>query len=180
MKKTILFVATVLVMTGCGSVSTTSVSNALNTAAQATAAAATVAASVEGATVVNTLPAKEAGASAGKTLQAVYKQYVADGKKLDYKNAAYYTNLLQLLSDCSALPGNVKNKEYMKDFGLGMIATSDGLVVLENVESVTNSLKGISESYVTATQAESTTSGKLAAAATATSALSTLLSSFGK
>jgi len=179
MKKTILFVATALVMAGCGSVSTTTVSNALNTAAQATATAATVATAVEGSTVVNTLPAGEAGTSAGKTLKAIYKQYKTDGK-LDYKNTAYYTNLLQLISDCSALPGNIKDTEYLKEFGWGMIGSSDGLINQENVEGVTNSLTEIATSYSNATAQSSTTSGKLAAAATATSALSTLLESFGK
>lgn len=179
MKKTILFAATALVMAGCGSINPNNVASALNTAANATATAANVANTVSGATTTTTLPAAEAGKEAGNNLKALLAQYLLDGK-FDYKNADNINNTLALVSNCSALPANIKNKEYRKEFGTGLIGYSGGIVNQENVDAVTDKLTEMTSEYSAIVSKEATASERLTATSSALTSVSNILSLFGK
>ena len=174
MKKIILF-ATALMMVGCGFMQNSASGNGSQqtTATQQTTGSSTNA-------------AMTAGQGAGNALQALYAQYVADGKKFNYKNTQNILNTVTLVANCEGLKENYKNKTYLTEFGKGMIASSLGLVTQNNVEQVTNSLVEMvknSETVQTATtQAQNTANTAASYANTASQyagALSTLLSAFG-
>jgi len=130
--------------------------------------------------------AVSAGQGAGSALLKLYNQYKADGNKFDYKNMQNALNTVTLIANCEGLKSNYKDKEYLKDFGKGLIASSLGLVTQSNVETVTNSLVNMvkdSEAVQTATQSAqntaSTAAGYANTAAQYAGALSSLLSAFG-
>ena len=174
MKKIILF-ATALLMAGCGFMQNSASSNGSQqtTATQQTTGSSTNA-------------AMTAGQGAGNALHALYAQYVADGKKYNYKNTQNILNTVTLVANCEGLKENYKNKTYLTEFGKGLVASSLGLVTQNNVEQVTNSLVDMvknSETVQTATtQAQNTANTAASYANTASQyagALSTLLSAFG-
>ncbi len=175
MKKMILM-ATALMMVGCGFMQNSTSSNTSNTASSAATTTATT----------GTNAAMSAGQGAGNALQALYTQYVADGKKYDYKNLQNIANTVNLIASCEGLKENYKDKTYLSEFGKGLVASSLGLVTKDNVETVTNSLVDMVKNNETvqnaATQAQSTANtaaGYANTAAQYAGALSTLLSAFG-
>lgn len=127
MKKSIILLSAVMLMSACGFLknSTSSNTSANNTAATTTTTTAT---------------AQDAGVGAGNAMLALYNQYKADGNKYDYKNMQNVLNTVTLLANCEGLKSNYKDKTYLSDFGKGMIASSLGLVTQDNVSTVTNSL----------------------------------------
>ena len=174
MKKIILF-ATALIMAGCG-FQQAAVSNNQQAATQQTAATTTQSSNA----------AMSAGQGAGTALQALYKQYKADGK-YDYKNMQNILNTVTLISNCDGLKENYKDTSYLTEFGKGLIASSLGLVNQNNVTTVTNSLVDMvknSESVQSiSSQAQSTASQAAQYANTAAQyagSISSLLSLFSK
>ena len=125
MKKLLMMAAVAMMVAGCGM---------LKNGSNATASSQQTAASSQQQTAVN------AGQGAGKALLALYSQYKADGNKYDYKNMQNALNTVTLIANCEGLKSNYKDKEYLKDFGKGLISSSLGLVNQSNVETVTNSL----------------------------------------
>ncbi len=175
MKKSIMLIA-VLMMTGCGMMKNSAPSSQ-------TAQTAPVS------TVETANSAISAGQGAGSALQAIYAQYKADGNKYDYRNMQNILNTVTLLANCEGLKDNYKNKDYLTDFGKGMIASSLGLVSRDNVQTVTNSLvdmvknsETIQNTKAQATQAAQNTVSQAASyantAAQYAGALSTLLGTF--
>lgn len=127
-----------------------------------------------------------AGQGAGNALLGLYNQYKADGNKFDYKNMQNALNTVTLIANCEGLKSNYKDKEYLKDFGKGLIASSLGLVTQSNVETVTNSLVNMvkeSDAVQTATQTAQNTANTAAGyantAAEYASSISSILSLFG-
>jgi hypothetical protein len=166
----------VLMMTGCGMMK--------NSAPSSQTAQTSPVSTVE---TANT--AISAGQGAGSALQAIYAQYKADGNKYDYRNMQNILNTVTLLANCEGLKDNYKNKDYLTDFGKGMIASSLGLVSRDNVQTVTNSLvdmvknsETIQNTKAQATQAAQNTVSQAASyantAAQYAGALSTLLGTF--
>lgn len=166
----------VLMMTGCGMMKNSAPSSQ-------TAQTAPVS------TVETANTAISAGQGAGSALQAIYAQYKADGNKYDYRNMQNILNTVTLLANCEGLKDNYKNKDYLTDFGKGMIASSLGLVSRDNVQTVTNSLvdmvknsETIQNTKAQATQAAQNTVSQAASyantAAQYAGALSTLLGTF--
>lgn len=166
----------VLMMTGCGMMKNSAPSSQ-------TAQTAPVS------TVETANTAISAGQGAGSALQAIYAQYKADGNKYDYRNMQNILNTVTLLANCEGLKDNYKNKDYLTDFGKGMIASSLGLVNRDNVQTVTNSLvdmvknsETIQNTKAQATQAAQNTANQAASyantAAQYAGALSTLLGTF--
>ena len=166
----------VLMMTGCGMMKNSAPSSQ-------TAQTAPVS------TVETANSALSAGQGAGSALQAIYAQYKADGNKYDYKNMQNILNTVTLLANCEGLKDNYKNKDYLTDFGKGLIASSLGLVSRDNVQTVTNSLvdmvknsETIQNAKAQATQAAQNTVSQAASyantAAQYAGALSTLLGTF--
>ena len=141
MKKIIVMVAAAVMMTSCGITKSSTTSTPAQTTAQTT-------------TPANALTA---GQGAGSALQALRAQYVADGNKFDYKNMQNILNTVTLMANCEELKENYKNKEYLSEFGKGMIAGSLGLVSQNNVQTVTNSLVNM----VTSSQTTQTAQTKL-------------------
>lgn len=175
MRKSIMLIA-VLMMTGCGMMKNSAPSSQ-------TAQTAPVS------TVETANTAISAGQGAGSALQAIYAQYKADGNKYDYRNMQNILNTVTLLANCEGLKDNYKNKDYLTDFGKGMIASSLGLVSQDNVQTVTNSLvdmvknsETIQNTKAQATQAAQNTASQAASyantAAQYAGALSTLLGTF--
>lgn len=175
MRKSIMLIA-VLMMTGCGMMKNSAPSSQ-------TAPTAPVS------TVETANTAISAGQGAGSALQAIYAQYKADGNKYDYRNMQNILNTVTLLANCEGLKDNYKNKDYLTDFGKGMIASSLGLVSRDNVQTVTNSLvdmvknsETIQNTKAQATQAAQNTVSQAASyantAAQYAGALSTLLGTF--
>ncbi len=175
MRKSIMLIA-VLMMTGCGMMKNSAPSSQ-------TAQTAPVS------TVETANTAISAGQGAGSALQAIYAQYKADGNKYDYKNMQNILNTVTLLANCEGLKDNYKNKDYLTDFGKGMIASSLGLVSRDNVQTVTNSLvdmvknsETIQNAKAQATQTAQNTVSQAASyantAAQYAGALSTLLGTF--
>ena len=175
MRKSIMLIA-VLMMTGCGMMKNSAPSSQ-------TAQTAPVS------TVETANTAISAGQGAGSALQAIYAQYKADGNKYDYRNMQNILNTVTLLANCEGLKDNYKNKDYLTDFGKGMIASSLGLVSQDNVQTVTNSLvdmvknsETIQNTKAQATQAAQNTVSQAASyantAAQYAGALSTLLGTF--
>ena len=175
MRKSIMLIA-VLMMTGCGMMK--------NSAPSSQTAQTSPVSTVE---TANT--AISAGQGAGSALQAIYAQYKADGNKYDYRNMQNILNTVTLLANCEGLKDNYKNKDYLTDFGKGMIASSLGLVSRDNVQTVTNSLvdmvknsETIQNTKAQATQAAQNTVNQAASyantAAQYAGALSTLLGTF--
>ena len=170
MKKIMLLVAAAAMLAGCGFMKN---STSSNTSAQQTQATSTV-------------TPTSAGQGAGNALLNLYNQYKADGNKYDYKNMQNALNTVTLLANCEGLKDNYKNKEYLKEFGKGMVASSLGLVTQNNVEQVTNSLVDMVKSnenvQSASTQVQSTANtaaGYANTAATYASAIGSLLSAFG-
>ena len=142
------------------------------------------AAGSQAATVTSAQTAASSGQGAGNALLNLYTQYKADGK-FDYQNMQNILNTASLVANCEGLKNNYKDKEYLKDFGKGLITGSLGLVSQNNVESVTSSLVDMVKGSETVQQAKSTTqstastaAGYANTAAQYAGTLSTLLSSF--
>ena len=170
MKKTILLVTAVMLMSACGLMQ-----NSASSTPAATSTTTTVSSN-----------AQSAGQGAGSALHALYTQYKADGK-YDYTNLQNAMNTVSLLSSCQGLKDNYKDAAYLKDFGKGMIASSLGLVTQNNVQTVTNSLVDMVKSNenvqaaTTQTQnAANTTASYLSTASQYAGSISNLLSLFGK
>ena len=108
----------------------------------------------------------------------MYNQYKADGNKYDYKNLNNIINTLQLVSACEGLKDNKSNKEYLKSFGKGMLASAAGLVTESNVNQVTNTLTDMVVNNPTVTSAATTAADKLNTAAQTASSISSILSLF--
>jgi len=173
MKKIILF-ATAIMMAGCGFMQNSASSNAPSSQQPAVQQ-----------TVLSGNAAMSAGQGAGNALQALYKQYKADGK-YDYKNMQNVLNTVTLVANCDGLKENYKDKTYLSEFGKGMIASSMGLVTQNNVNTVTSSLVDLvknNESVQNAkTQAQNTANQanqQINAAAQYAVPMITLLSLFG-
>ena len=127
-----------------------------------------------------------AGQGAGNALQALYKQFKADGNKFDYTNMQNILNTVTLVANCEGLKQNYNNKSYLSEFGKGLIVGSLGLVTQDNVSTVTDSLidmvKNTEAAKTVTSTAQSTAStaaGYANTAAQYAGALSTLLSAFG-
>ena len=169
MKKVFIVVIASLLMSSCG-LTKTATSSSTTTPQTAAAAPAQTAVS--------------SGQGAGNALLNLYNQYKADGK-FDYKNMQNILNTVTLIANCEGLKTNYKDKEYLKDFGKGMIASSLGLVTQDNVETVTNSLVDMVKNSETVQEAKtqtqstaSTAAGYANTAAQYAGALSTLLGTF--
>lgn len=168
MKKILLFVAAAMLMSACG-VQKNSISgtNAQQTSSQ------------------QATTALSSGQGAGDALYNLYRQFRADGNKYDIQNMQNVLNTVTLIANCQGLKTNYKDKEYLSDFGKGMIAGSLGLVTQNNVEKVTTSLvdmvKNSEEYQDTKTKAQNTAStaaGYANTAAQYAGALSMLLGAF--
>ena len=172
MKKTALLIALAIMAASCGALKGTSsqTSSAANTTQSAAATTATA----------NNSTAIGAGQNAGAALLAMYNQYKADGNKYDYKNLNNIINTLQLVSACEGLKDNKSNKEYLKSFGKGMLASAAGLVTESNVNQVTNTLTDMVVNNPTVTNAATTAADKLNTAAQTASSISSILSLFSK
>ena len=175
MKKYLIFLTAVAMLSACGMMSSSSSSQSSTTQAQTPANAN-----------AKSTGAMQSGQGAGNALQALYAQYKADGNKYDYKNLQNILNTLTLITNCEGLKDNYTDKSYLKDFGKGLIVSSLGLVTQSNMETVTNSLVDIvknSEPVQSATsEAQSTVATAASYAGTAAqyaSAISTLLGAFG-
>ncbi len=169
MKKVFIVVIASLLMSSCG-LTKTATSSSTTTPQTAAAAPAQTAVS--------------SGQGAGNALLNLYNQYKADGK-FDYQNMQNILNTVTLIANCEGLKTNYKDKEYLKDFGKGMIASSLGLVTQDNVETVTNSLVDMVKNSETVQEAKtqtqstaSTAAGYANTAAQYAGALSTLLGTF--
>ena len=169
MKKVFIVVIASLLMSSCG-LTKTATSSSTTTPQTAAAAPAQTAVS--------------SGQGAGNALLNLYNQYKADGK-FDYQNMQNILNAVTLIANCEGLKTNYKDKEYLKDFGKGMIASSLGLVTQDNVETVTNSLVDMVKNSETVQEAKtqtqstaSTAAGYANTAAQYAGALSTLLGTF--
>ena len=168
MKKILLFVAAAMLMSACGvQKNSTSGTNAQQTSSQ------------------QATTALSSGQGAGDALYNLYRQFRADGNKYDIQNMQNVLNTVTLIANCQGLKTNYKNKEYLSDFGKGMIAGSLGLVTQNNVEKVTTSLvdmvKNSEEYQDTKTKAQNTAStaaGYAKTAAQYAGALSMLLGAF--
>lgn len=172
MKKTALLIALAIVAASCGALKGTS-SQTSSTASPTQSAAATTA-------TASNSTAIGAGQNAGAALLAMYNQYKADGNKYDYKNLNNIINTLQLVSACEGLKDNKSNKEYLKSFGKGMLASAAGLVTESNVNQVTNTLTDMVVNNPTVTNAATTAADKLNTAAQTASSISSILSLFSK
>ena len=170
MKKTALLIALAIVAASCGALKGTSSQTGSNAAASSSAVASTSTASNQ--------TAVGAGQNAGSALVAMYNQYKADGNKYDYKNLNNIINSLQLVSACEGLKDNKSNKEYLKSFGKGMLASAAGLVTESNVNQVTNTLTDMVVSNPTVTGAASTAAEKLNTAAQTALSISSILGLF--
>ena len=170
MKKTALLIALAIVAASCGALKGTSSQTGSNASASSSAVASTSTASNQ--------TAVGAGQNAGSALVAMYNQYKADGNKYDYKNLNNIINSLQLVSACEGLKDNKSNKEYLKSFGKGMLASAAGLVTESNVNQVTNTLTDMVVSNPTVTGAASTAAEKLNTAAQTASSISSILGLF--
>lgn len=170
MKKTVLLIAAAIAMMSCGALKGTS-SQTSSAAGSAPSAAATT-------VTANNSTAIGAGQNAGTALLAMYNQYKADGNKYDYKNLNNILNTLQLVSACEGLKDNKGNKEYLKSFGKGMLASAAGLVTQNNVNTVTNTLTDMVVNNPTVTSAATTAADKLNTAAQTASSISSILSLF--
>lgn len=174
MKKSMILLASALMMTACGFLQ-----NSANSQGSQTKTTTT--------TSQNVNAAMGAGQSAGTALQALYKQYKADGNKFDYSNIGNIINTMALINNCQGLKENYKESAYLTEFGKGMVASSVGLITQENVQSVTNSLVDMLKNSETiknyTDQAQVTLSNAAQYAQTASlyaSSISTLLSAFAK
>ena len=170
MKKTALLIALAIVAASCGALKGTSSQTGSNASASSSAVASTSTASNQ--------TAVGAGQNAGSALVAMYNQYKAEGNKYDYKNLNNIINSLQLVSACEGLKDNKSNKEYLKSFGKGMLASAAGLVTESNVNQVTNTLTDMIVSNPTVTGAASTAAEKLNTAAQTASSISSILGLF--
>lgn len=172
MKKVFIVVVASLLMSSCGLTKSTPSSNTATTQAATTTTTQTAQTAVS------------SGQGAGNALLNLYNQYKADGK-YDYQNMQNILNTVTLIANCEGLKSNYKDKEYLKDFGKGMIASSLGLVTQDNVETVTNSLVDMVKNSETVQEAKtktqntaSTAAGYANTAAQYAGALSTLLGAF--
>lgn len=82
------------------------------------------------------------GMAAGQALNAIYKQYKADGK-YDYTNLNNALNTIKLLQSCQNLKSNAKNSTYWKNFAAGLVLGSNNLVTDQLSGTVTNSLNNL-------------------------------------
>jgi hypothetical protein len=82
------------------------------------------------------------GMAAGQALNAIYKQYKADGK-YDYTNLNNELNTIKLLQSCQNLKSNAKNSTYWKNFAAGLVLGSNNLVTDQLSGTVTNSLNSL-------------------------------------
>ena len=133
MKKNVILTAAVILLSGCGFMQNSTSSNVPSNNVQSTATPAVTA-------TQGTNAAMGAGQGAGAAMQALYKQYKADGNKYDYTNLQNAMNTITLISNCQGLKENYKDKTYLTEFGKGLIASSLGLITQNNVQTVTNSL----------------------------------------
>lgn len=168
MKKIILFITAAVLMSACGFMQNSTSTNAPANSVQSSQTAV------------------GAGQGAGNALLNLYNQFKADGNKFDYKNMQNALNTVTLLANCEGLKTNYNDKEYLKDFGKGMVASSLGLVTQNNVESVTNSLVNMVKNSETVQDTKSnvkdganTAAEYVNTAAQYAGTLSTLLSAFG-
>ncbi len=177
MKKSILLISAMVLISACGfmkNATVTTASSDENTAASQTTA------------TTNTNTAQTAGQGVGNALLSLYNQYKADGNKYDYKNMQNIANTVNLIANCEGLKENYKNKTYLSEFGRGMIASSLGLVTQDNVESVTNSLvemvkdnENVQAASDKVSSGANTAAGYANTAAQYASALSSILGAFG-
>ena len=169
MKKSILLVAAMMLVSACGFMKNSTSNTSSEPAATTTQTTANQ----------NTNAAQSAGQGAGNALLALYNQYKADGNKYDYQNMQNILNTVTLVANCEGLKDNFKNKTYLTEFGKGLIASSLGLVTQENVENVTSSLVDMVKNNENVQNAANTASGYANTAAQYASALSTILGMFG-
>ncbi len=167
MKKTIFFLAAVMMLASCSFTKNAGSSTATTTPTTTTPATGTA-----------------AGQGAGNALHSLYTQYKADGT-FNYKNTQNILNTVSLLANCGDLATNYKDKSYLAEFGKGLIAGSFGLVTKDNVSSVTNSLVEMVKNSETGQKVSSTTSSAASTmsnyagtAAQYAGAISSLLGSF--
>ena len=80
------------------------------------------------------------GQAAGIALKSLYKQYKADGKKLDLSNVNNLLNLTTLTTNIKGLKGMTNKSTFYKDFAAGLIKGSDNLVNSNNSTSVMSGL----------------------------------------
>ena len=170
MKKFLCFAVVVMLMTGCGMMKNSGAGNASQS---------------NGVVSNNATNALSAGQGAGNALLQLYNQYKADGR-YDYSNMQNVLNTVSLLANCEGLKTNYNDRAYLKDFGMGLIASSLGLVTQNNVQTVTNSLVSMVQNsqavQSTTAQAQSTATtaaGYANTAAQYAGAISSLLSAFG-
>ena len=118
--------AALLILSNCSALKITS-SNANSVASAASAVASAT---------------SNDGMAAGRALNALYKQYKADGK-YDYTNLNNALNTIQLLQSCQNLKYNAKNSSYWKNFAAGLVLGSNNLVTDQLSGVVTNSLNNL-------------------------------------
>lgn len=175
MKKIFMITAVAVLVAGCGMLKGNSSSNNSTSSSATTTTTTTTATS-----------ALSAGQGAGNALLNLYNQYKADGNKYDYKNMQNALNAVTLIANCEGLKTGYKDKEYLKDFGKGMVASSLGLVTQSNVEQVTNSLVEMVKSNEDVQNASekvqntaNTAAGYANTAAQYAGAIGSILSAFG-
>lgn len=181
MKKILSIIAAATLMSACGLVNNVTVTPTPEAEEKANAAAAQINAVTEQAEAVQATVATpvDAGRAAGNSILALYNQYVADGKKFDYKNLSNISNTLILLANCADLKDNVKNTTYLKEYGQGLMQSAAGLITEENVEAVTGSLTEIATQYADkAAAVTSSAAEKLTTAAQTAAAVNNMLNLF--
>lgn len=176
MKKIFVLICAAAMMSSCGLLGSMSKPVSSEPAQQAVAAPST---------------ASEAGKGAGTALQALYKQYKADGK-YDYTNLTNAINTIQLIQYCQDLKSHTKDAAYRKEFNQGLMASAVGLIDQRNVDIVTDNLTTLATQYADkvneqaaaaadkAAQATTNVADKLNTAAQAANSVTTLLNMFKK
>ena len=166
--KKVLFASLIAVLTLSSCSALTGTSSTSNTASSVASSVASAAASTS-----------NDGMAAGRALNALYKQYKADGK-FDYTNLNNALNTIQLLQSCQGLKTNAKNSDYWKNFASGLILGSNNLVTQQNSGVVTNSLSNLVNNVDSQKlqSAQTNTVEALGAAKSAASSISNILSIF--
>ena len=143
-----------VVLMSCGS--TSSLSNALSTAASANSTAKTM------------------GSSCGSALVNLYKAYKANGKKINMSDANVWSNALALSSSMAGLKDNGRNSDYRKSYIAGMLLGSAGTLTQTSATNVYDNMLNSLGSLTGLSSSSSST-----AKSNAASALSTILGLMG-
>lgn len=117
--------------------------------------------------------ATSSGQSAGAALNALYKQYKADGK-LNLSNITTLANATTLATSIQGLKGKKITSTYCKDFAKGLVTGSSSTITPNESTSVTSALSKLADGsaltkLLSSPAVSQTTSAVSNAATTATS-----------